>query len=321
MKLSNEVKDLIFKLCTDAEMRLSADGIKAHSFFMNFDFGSKLRRSSAPYIPIIRNSLDTSNFETCENLSSIDEKDFEKFKALPIKATNTAELNPVDLQDATNAAAQLKLNDKPKESVLNANISSNNMGNNPNGNSYQMLYEFTFRRFFDEVYQPDFLRYYDDSNLSSTNSIYVPNSSSMEANTVLTKNSLFGTAIKETESEQDENEKEGDLNQAIKTSDKGDVKNDFKFGIASPLSPTLTSMMASLTSNTPTITANGNHQQQFFNFQQDTQKQEDLSKLSSTLPHSINTFMKEIQEAQKPNEHEAQMNDDLEQRNEKPILV
>ena len=67
MYISNEARDLVFKLCTDPENRLDSEQIKTHSFFKNFDFGPNLRRIKAPYIPSISHPTDTSNFETVKD--------------------------------------------------------------------------------------------------------------------------------------------------------------------------------------------------------------------------------------------------------------
>lgn len=65
-KLSPEASDLIVKLCRGPEDRLGrngADEIKAHPFFKTIDFSSDLRQQTAPYVPTIAHSTDTSNFD------------------------------------------------------------------------------------------------------------------------------------------------------------------------------------------------------------------------------------------------------------------
>jgi serine/threonine protein kinase len=65
--LSSSATDLIYRLCTDESTRIGADGIKAHPFFVGFDFGPQLRRSKAPYTPTIKHAYDTSNFEPIDH--------------------------------------------------------------------------------------------------------------------------------------------------------------------------------------------------------------------------------------------------------------
>ena len=132
--ISNEANDLIFKLCTDSEKRLDADGIKSHAFFRDFDFGLNLRRSKAPYIPQIQYPTDTSNFE-------------------PIDKTALAERKArINEMHRNYQPTQKKIKyDQFSNDFLNASV-------NP------MLYEFTFRRFFDETNSMDNLFRYDDEN-------------------------------------------------------------------------------------------------------------------------------------------------------------
>jgi serine/threonine protein kinase len=126
--LSHEVQDLIFKLCTDAETRLDADQIKLHSFFRDYDLGPQLRLTTAPYIPLIQNSTDTSNFE------------------------------PIDLSILANR--KLKI-----EEIQRQNSNANDMSSSEVVNP--IMYEFTFRRFFDEAYSSDgFFRASQNQNLN-----------------------------------------------------------------------------------------------------------------------------------------------------------
>jgi hypothetical protein len=120
-KLCPEAKDLIFKLCTSSENRLSADGIKAHPFFRNFDFGPRLRRSQAPYIPPIKDPTDTSNFE------------------------------PVDQAVINNRKA--KRDHHLNQQYQNYQHASKKANSNyyTNGQSMMNMYEFTFRRFVDDA--------------------------------------------------------------------------------------------------------------------------------------------------------------------------
>lgn len=67
--LSPEAANLIERLCCGAENRLGsrgADEIKAHPFFASIQFEG-LRKQPAPYKPIIKHQLDTSNFDPVED--------------------------------------------------------------------------------------------------------------------------------------------------------------------------------------------------------------------------------------------------------------
>ena len=131
VKISPEAKDLIFKLCTDAETRLGADGIKAHPFFKGFDFGPNLRRSEALYKPTIKHATDTSNFEPIDS---------------SILADRKARIEQMNL------TRQLQ-----SQNIFNgySNIyrtpgDNSDLNGSQNGSTNPVLYEFTFRRFFDE---------------------------------------------------------------------------------------------------------------------------------------------------------------------------
>ncbi len=119
--LSQEATDLIFKLCTSADNRLGAEGIKSHAFFENFDFGSKLRRSKAPYIPPLSHATDTSNFE------------------------------PID--EAILADRKAKREMARRNQLMQA--SNRNQYDQTNGNNVMNMYEFTFRRFVDDAYSAE----------------------------------------------------------------------------------------------------------------------------------------------------------------------
>jgi hypothetical protein len=121
--ISNEARDLVFKLCTDPENRLDSEQIKTHSFFKNFDFGPNLRRIKAPYIPSISHPTDTSNFETVKD---------------SVIADRMAKLEEMNRNQQRNLFNNHDMNESGNTSISNVSL-------NP------MLYEFTFRRFFDEV--------------------------------------------------------------------------------------------------------------------------------------------------------------------------
>lgn len=128
-KMSKYASNLIFKLCTHAETRLTADGIKAHCFFKSFDFGPNLRRSKAPYIPTIRHATDTSNFEPIDSATLAEWQAKRQRNRLLLQQARCPNHSPV----------QTLPNEDPKS------IDSNSFGGaNP------VLYEFTYRRFFDD---------------------------------------------------------------------------------------------------------------------------------------------------------------------------
>lgn len=63
--LSQPAADLIRKLIADSNERLGINGvaeIKAHPFFYGIDW-KKIRESKAPYIPIVKNEKDFTNFD------------------------------------------------------------------------------------------------------------------------------------------------------------------------------------------------------------------------------------------------------------------
>lgn len=137
IKISDSARDLIFKLCTDVETRLDANSIKSHRFFKNFDFGPNLRRSKAPYIPVIRHALDTSNFDPIDHKSLVDWQ-------------NKKQRNRI--------LAQQQYHQRQMIANNNYNMQNNLVNNSQlNGNypTEPVLYEFTFRRFFDEACPSD----------------------------------------------------------------------------------------------------------------------------------------------------------------------
>lgn len=211
--LTAEAKDLIFNLCTDAEHRFGAENIKLHAFFKNFDFGPNLRRSTAPYIPTINHPTDTSNFEPIDHSVLADRK--------------------IKIEEMHRQQQQ-----KQNMNFYNSNYNSNERFNNHNdsimNNSSAMvnpiLYEFTFRRFFDEAYSSDnFFRI----NNEETNSFskYMRNIS------------------KTSENGKDEEDGKRMDSENINTDD----KNKQAVSDKSYLSPSLTQMMASVstTSKSP----------------------------------------------------------------------
>ena len=141
-KLSSEASDLIFRLCTSADKRLGADGIKVHKFFRNFDLGPNLRRGKAPYIPPLKHATDTSNFEPIDHALLADRK---------AKRDLLVRHNQL-LQQQHNSAG---IRADGSRKLVNMNGPA---VNNP------MMYEFTFRRFFDEAYSSENINRFSNVN-------------------------------------------------------------------------------------------------------------------------------------------------------------
>jgi serine/threonine-protein kinase LATS1/2 len=135
---SDMAKDLIFKLCTDEEKRLGNNGaneIKAHPFFNGIDFSGNLRKTKALYVPEIKYPTDTSNFEPIEN-----------------KVLETHKSPEKNRQQMLNNNCNTNNNANKYETTQNINSNSNDANNSKN----PIMYEFTFRRFFDEAYSEHF---------------------------------------------------------------------------------------------------------------------------------------------------------------------
>jgi hypothetical protein len=68
IKISEEAKDLIFKMINSSNNRLGKNGaeeIKNHPFFNGVDWDN-IRNSKPPFIPFLKNEYDTSYFENFE---------------------------------------------------------------------------------------------------------------------------------------------------------------------------------------------------------------------------------------------------------------
>ena len=82
IKLSEEVKDLIFKMIKNSDDRLGKNGaeeIKKHPFFKDVDWDN-IRNSKAPFIPELKNEYDTKYFEKFEMKEPFYPKNRNKFK-------------------------------------------------------------------------------------------------------------------------------------------------------------------------------------------------------------------------------------------------
>ena len=70
LNISNEAKDLIFKLLTKSENRLGKNGseeIKSHPFFKGINW-KKIREMRPPFIPNLKNDYDVKYFEKFEEI-------------------------------------------------------------------------------------------------------------------------------------------------------------------------------------------------------------------------------------------------------------
>ena len=71
-KISEEAKDLIFKMINNSNERLGKKGaeeIKKHPFFKDVDWDN-IRNSKAPFIPALKNEYDTKYFEKFEEIET-----------------------------------------------------------------------------------------------------------------------------------------------------------------------------------------------------------------------------------------------------------
>jgi serine/threonine protein kinase len=91
--LSKESRDLIKRLCTNADNRLGksgADQIKLHSYFKGVDF-KEIHRQKPPYIPTIKHATDTSNFDPVpEHMST----DFNSLENAPVEVRSDVKDGP-----------------------------------------------------------------------------------------------------------------------------------------------------------------------------------------------------------------------------------
>ncbi len=81
-KISDEAKDLIFKMINNSNDRLGkngADEIKKHPFFKDVDWDN-IRNTKAPFIPELKNEYDTKYFEKFDKVEPFYPKNKNKFK-------------------------------------------------------------------------------------------------------------------------------------------------------------------------------------------------------------------------------------------------
>ena len=82
IKISEEAKDLIYKLINNSDDRLGKNGsdeIKRHPFFKDVNWNN-IRNSKAPFIPELKNEYDTKYFEKFEEKEPFYPKNQNKFK-------------------------------------------------------------------------------------------------------------------------------------------------------------------------------------------------------------------------------------------------
>ena len=87
INISEEAKDLIFKMISNSNNRLGkngADEIKKHPFFNGVDWDN-IRNSKPPFVPILKNEYDTSYFEKFEISEPFYPKKVNKFKRKDIE--------------------------------------------------------------------------------------------------------------------------------------------------------------------------------------------------------------------------------------------
>jgi hypothetical protein len=87
INISEEAKDLIFKMISNSNNRLGkngADEIKKHPFFNGIDWDN-IRNSKPPFVPILKNEYDTSYFEKFEISEPFYHKAVNKFKRKDIE--------------------------------------------------------------------------------------------------------------------------------------------------------------------------------------------------------------------------------------------
>ena len=142
IRISDEAKDLIFKMINNSNYRLGkngADEIKKHPFFKGIDWDN-IRNLKPPFIPILKNEYDTSYFETFDTTEPFNPISYNNiFKRKDIEYlgyTFKEELfNDNDLNKeyeqaikSINEKEYIDLNWQKKSSCYNTFLSNNNLG-------------------------------------------------------------------------------------------------------------------------------------------------------------------------------------------------
>lgn len=204
-QLSDEATDLILKLCTSPENRLGstgADSIKAHPFFVGFDFTANIRKTVAPYIPLIKYPTDTSNFDPVEmerQLSSTSHAhNYENNDYMPC-SEDQQEGQCVQKEGGKRRAKDKKI---PEHA----------------------FFEFTFRRFFDEegTPLPICMNAYTDINILSDGTLKLDSLKNKQLDEYSTEDNDDQSSEQEENVDKSRVKKEHDKNDEGKKKDDGD---------------------------------------------------------------------------------------------------
>ena len=132
IKISEEAKDLIFKMINSSNNRLGkngADEIKNHPFFSGVDWNN-IRNSKPPFIPFLKNEYDTSYFENFEIIEPFYPVPKNKFKRKDIEylgyTFKEEFFNSSDLKKEYEQAIKSVENKLKKEEENNNNKKVNN---------------------------------------------------------------------------------------------------------------------------------------------------------------------------------------------------
>jgi len=132
IKISEEAKDLIFKMINSSNNRLGKNGaeeIKNHPFFNGVDWDN-LRNSKPPFIPFLKNEYDTSYFENFEENEPFYPVPKNKFKRKDIEylgyTFKEEFFNNTDLKKEYEQAIKSIENEFKKEEENNKNVKVNN---------------------------------------------------------------------------------------------------------------------------------------------------------------------------------------------------
>ena len=132
IKISEEAKDLIFKMINSSNNRLGkngADEIKNHPFFSGVDWNN-IRNSKPPFIPFLKNEYDTSYFENFEIIEPFYPVPKNKFKRKDIEylgyTFKEEFFNSSDLKKEYEQAIKSVENELKKEEESNNNKKVNN---------------------------------------------------------------------------------------------------------------------------------------------------------------------------------------------------
>ena len=142
IKISEEAKDLIFKMINSSNNRLGKNGteeIKKHPFFHGVDWDN-IRNSKPPFIPFLKNEYDTSYFENFEENEPFYPVAKNKFKRKDIEylgyTFKEEFFNSSDLKKEYEQAIKSIENEFKKEKENNdKKISNENMDLNINDNN------------------------------------------------------------------------------------------------------------------------------------------------------------------------------------------